>query len=84
MIAQAGVATAPVTAAVECLVGVGLLYVAARFDRRSVVRLLPAGLLNYRQPIGAGLLMVLALSMSSTGFWLYGPLILKIRLAQTR
>jgi MFS family permease len=79
LIAYAGVATAPATAAVECLVGVALLYVAARFDRRSAVRLLPLDFLNYRRPVGAGLLMVLALSMSATGFWLYGPLILKIQ-----
>jgi MFS family permease len=78
MIALAGIATGPATAAVECLVGVALLYCAARFDRRSAARLLPAELLNYRHPVGAGLLMLLALSMSTTGFWLYGPLILKI------
>jgi MFS family permease len=78
MIAHAGVANGAATAAIECLVGVVLLYVAARVDRRSSVRLLPAELLNYRHPIGAGILMVLALSMSTTGFWLYGPLILKI------
>jgi MFS family permease len=78
IIASAGVATGTATAVVECLIGVALLYVAARFDRRSAVRLLPLDFLNYRGPVGAGLLMVLALSMSTTGFWLYGPLILKI------
>jgi MFS family permease len=78
IIAQAGVAVSPATAAIECLLGGVLLYVAARFDRRSRVRLLPVDLLHYGHPVGAGLLMVLALSMSTTGFWLYGPLILKI------
>ena len=39
---------------------------------------MPVELLEYRHPVGAGLLMVLALSMSTTGFWLYGPLLLKI------
>jgi MFS family permease len=79
MIAFAGIATRPVTAAVECLVGVALLFLAGRIDRRSPVRLLPSDLLNYRRPVGAGLLMVFALSVSTTGFWLYGPLILKIQ-----
>jgi MFS family permease len=78
MIAHAGVAAGAATATTECLAGVVLLYVAARFDRRSGNRLLPVELLNYRHPVGAGLLMVLALSMSTTGFWLYGPLLLKI------
>jgi MFS family permease len=78
MIAHAGIAASPATAAIECLGGVVLLYVAARFDGRSSNRLLPLELLNHRHPVGAGLLMVLALSMSTTGFWLYGPLLLKI------
>lgn len=78
IIAYAGVATGAATSTIECLVGVALLYVAARFDRRSAVRLLPLHFLNFRQPLGAGLWMVFALSMSTTGFWLYGPLILKI------
>jgi MFS family permease len=78
MIAHAGIAAGPATATIECLAGVVLLYVAARFDGRSSDRLLPVELLKYRHPVGAGLLMVLALSMSTTGFWLYGPLLLKI------
>jgi MFS family permease len=78
MIAHAGIAAGPATATIECVIGVVLLYVAARFDKRSAIRLLPVELLNYRHPIGAGLLMVFLLSMSTTGFWLYGPLILKI------
>lgn len=78
LIAQAGVATGIASAGIECMVGVVLLYVAARFNRGLAMRLLPVNLLNYRHPVGSGLLMVLALSMSTTGFWLYGPLILKI------
>jgi hypothetical protein len=45
-----------------------------------VERLLPAQLLNLRHPVGAGLLMVFALSVAATGFWAYGPLLLKILL----
>jgi MFS family permease len=61
-----------------CLLGTGLLYLAARLDRLSQVRLLPAQLLELRHPVGAGLMMVFALSVATTGFWAYGPLIVKI------
>ena len=63
---------------VGSLIGAGLLWLAARRDRRSAVRLLPVQLLDWRHPVGAGLLMVFALSVATTGFWAYGPLILKI------
>jgi MFS family permease len=78
MIAHAGIEAGSAAATIECLAGVVLLYVAARFDGRSHSRLLPVEVLKYQHPIGAGLLMVLALSVSTTGFWLYGPLLLKI------
>jgi MFS family permease len=78
MIAHAGVVALPAAAALECLTALLLLYAAARYDRGSAVRLLPVNLLDFRHPVGAGLLMVFALSMSTTGFWLYGPLVLKI------
>jgi MFS family permease len=78
MIARAGIVAGVATATIECLAGVVLLYVAARFDARSPDRLLPLQFLKYGHPVGSGLLMVLALSMSTTGFWLYGPLLLKI------
>jgi MFS family permease len=61
-----------------CLAGLGLLYLAARLDRRSPVRMLPVQSLDLRHPVGAGLMMVFALSVATTGFWAYGPLILKI------
>jgi MFS family permease len=61
-----------------CLLGTSLLYLAARLDRLSQVRLLPAQLLELRHPVGAGLMMVFALSVATTGFWAYGPLIVKI------
>lgn len=63
---------------VGCLLGIALLYLAARLDRRSPVRLLPSQLLDPSHPIGAALLMVFALSVATTGFWAYGPLIVKI------
>ena len=61
-----------------CLIGAALLYWAARLDRRAAVRLLPAQLLDVRHPVGAGLMMVFALAVATTGFWAYGPLLLKI------
>lgn len=63
---------------VGCLIGIALLYLAARLDRRSPVRLLPSQLLEPSHPVGAALLMVFALSVATTGFWAYGPLIVKI------
>jgi hypothetical protein len=35
-------------------------------------------MLHLREPLGAGLLMVFTLSVGTTGFWAYGPLILKV------
>ena len=78
LIAHAGIAASVATATIECLVGVSLMYVAARLDGRSPNGLLPLQFLQFEHPVGAGLLMVFALSMSTTGFWLYGPLLLKI------
>jgi MFS family permease len=78
IIGQAGVANRPVWSSIGFLVGASLLYTAARIDRVSQARLLPVQLLNIRHPLGAGLLMVFALSMATTGFWVYGPLVLKV------
>jgi len=66
------------TSIIGILLGTVLLYVAARIDRRGPVRLLPVQLLDTRHPVGAGLMMVFALATATTGFWAYGPLILKI------
>jgi MFS family permease len=78
MIALGGIARSPGSAALACVFGISLLYVAARVDRRALVRLLPGEILNPGNAVGIGLLMVLALTSATTGFWLYGPLILKI------
>jgi hypothetical protein len=77
LIAFAGVARSTTLAVAEGLAGVGLLATAARMDRRSQTRMLPIQTLDLRHPVGAGLLTVFALSMAKTGFWAYGPLILK-------
>lgn len=78
VIAQSGVTGQSSVGILGCLSGAALLYAAARLDRRASERLLPAQLLHVREPIGAGLLMVFALSIGTTGFWVYGPLILQI------
>jgi MFS family permease len=78
VIAQAGAAHGRTELIIGCLLGASLLYLAARMDQRSRSGLLPGQLLNFRHPLGAGLLMVFALSMATTGFWAYGPLLLKI------
>jgi MFS family permease len=81
VIAQSGVTGSSMLAALGCVSGALLLYVAARLDRRASARLLPRQLLDIRAPIGAGLLMIFALSVATTGFWAYGPLILKVLFA---
>jgi MFS family permease len=78
LIAQSSVAGAIPLSALGCVLGVMLLYCAVRLDRRASSRLFPSPLLDFRHPVGAGLLMVFTLSIATTGFWAYGPLILKI------
>jgi MFS family permease len=78
MIAKAGVAAQLAASGMECLAGIGLLYAAVRLDQRIRSNLFPTRTLDVRHPIGAGLLMVFALSVATTSFWAYGPLILKI------
>ena len=77
-IAESSLATSIAISVLGCTLGAALLYLAARLDRRSHSRLFPVQLLDFRHPVGAGLLMVFALSVATTGFWAYGPLILKI------
>jgi MFS family permease len=82
IIAEAGAASGlqggVAASIIGCVAGTALLYLAARLDRRALVRLLPAQLLDVAHPIGAGLVMVFTLAMSTVGFWTYGPLILKL------
>ncbi len=81
IIAQAGVIRGSTAAISGLLAGSALLYLAARIDRRGTNRLLPMQTLNIRQPLGAGLGMVFALSVGTTGFWAYGPLIVTLLFA---
>jgi len=78
LIAEAGALPHAVAGAALCALGLGLLGLAAHIDRQAVNRLLPAQLLDFQHPVGAGLMLVLAVSVATTGFWAYGPLLLKI------
>jgi MFS family permease len=78
LIAESSVAHRIAVSALGTVIGAALLYLAARLDRRAGSRLFPARVLDFSHPVGAGLLMVFALSAATTGFWAYGPLILKI------
>ena len=77
LVAQAGVTGGTVSALALGLVGLSLLLVAARLDRRAADRLLPGQLLDLHHPLGTGLLAVFALALGVTGFWAYGPLLLQ-------
>jgi MFS family permease len=77
-IAASGATGRPLLAIGGCLIGVALLYLAARMDRKSSNRLLPLALLRVNHPVGSGLLMLFAIAVATTGFWAYGPLVLKI------
>ncbi len=78
LIAEAGVAGPAPLALLDCAAGGALLYASALLDRKARVRLLPLEILDLRKPLGAGLAMIFALSVATTGFWAYGPLILKV------
>ena len=78
LIAAAGLLASPGLALLGCCAGTALLYGAAWLDRRAAQRLLPAQLLQLGHPLGAGLFMVFLLSLATTGFWTYGPLLLKV------
>ncbi len=73
-----GIPNRIVLAGAACVTGLLLAYAAARVDRRSTVPMLPRQTLQPAHPLGAGLLMVFTLSAATTGFWAYGPLILKL------
>jgi MFS family permease len=78
LIAESGVASGITLSLSGALLGVALLYWSVRLDRRSSSRMFPPQTLDFRHPVGAGLAMTFALSAATTGFWAYGPLILKV------
>jgi MFS family permease len=79
LIAEAGIVRETAISLIEGVAGVGLLYAALRLDQSAhSARLLPAGALSFDRPLGAGFVAVFALAVATTGFWAYGPLILKV------
>ena len=75
-IAEAGV-TPATPAVLLILLGMVLLSGAAYGDAKAPNPLLPRQFLDVSHPLGAGLLMIFMLSAATTGFWTYGPLILR-------
>jgi MFS family permease len=78
LIAQAGLVRSGIWAVVLAAVGLVAMGGAGLLDRRAVSRLLPVQAMDLRHPVGTGLFTVFALSVATTGFWAYGPLLLKI------
>ena len=76
-IAQAGVTGGAGAALALAAAGLALLLLAARLDRGAAERMLPLQTLAVGRPLGAGMLAVFALSVGTTGFWAYGPLLLE-------
>jgi MFS family permease len=77
-IAMAGVAPGDLLAAGLGVLGLALLWLAARLDAGAATRLMPRELLRLRHPVGAGLLMIVALAVGSSSFTSYGPLLLEV------
>ncbi|HLI10524.1 MAG TPA: MFS transporter [Alphaproteobacteria bacterium] len=77
-VAEAGLSRRLGVSVAEGLAGLGLLWLAAWLDRGSDCPMLPRETLNLRHPVGLGLFAVFALATSATGFWAYGPLILRV------
>ena len=75
LIAAAGVVGGLVMAVALAIAGGSLLLGAVQADGRGSPRLMPSALARPGSPIGAGLLMVLALATGATAFASYGPLL---------
>jgi hypothetical protein len=76
-ILAAGVQADSVRALGCAALGLALLAAALRLERRPGPRLLPPRPLDLRRPWGAGYVMVLALSIATISFTVYGPLIME-------
>ncbi len=77
-IATAGVAPGDALPAALGALGLGLLWLAARLDAQARARLMPRELLRVTHPVGAGLLMIVAMAVGSSSFTSYGPLLLEV------
>ncbi|OYX41907.1 MAG: hypothetical protein B7Z02_13525 [Rhodobacterales bacterium 32-67-9] len=78
-VAYAGIAATPALMALSLGAGLAALALFARRDARSGAdRLWPRGALDPRTPVGAGLVMVLAMNVGTMGLATYGPLLLDL------
>ena len=76
-VAAAGVGATPLVSAPLVAAGLGIFVAFLRADdRREADRLLPRRALDPRDPLGAGLLMVLLVSAATVPLVIYGPLML--------
>ncbi|MBE7185646.1 MAG: MFS transporter [Methylobacterium mesophilicum] len=77
MIAAAGVVQGISGALVLFVLGVAGLVLFFRLDARNArARLFPSALFDWRRPLGAGMIMVGALSVATCSFFIYGPILL--------
>ena len=72
----AGVQAAPLAALLLAMLGLGLLAAALRLERRRN-QLFPPRPLDLRRPWGPGYVMILALSVATVPFTVYGPLLME-------
>lgn len=76
-VAYGGIAATALVTALSLGAGLAALALFARRDARSGAdRLWPKGALDPRTPVGAGLVMVLAMNVGTMGLATYGPLLL--------
>lgn len=78
LISWAGTLGGLLAACAAAVAGAAVLWVAAFVDGRSASPLMPRAVVRPWRPAGAGLLMVLGLSLGTCAFWTYGPLILQV------
>ncbi len=78
----AGIQAAPLSALLLVALGLGLLALALALERRRN-QLFPPRPLDLRRPWGAGFVMVLALSIATVPFTVYGPLLMALLFGAT-
>lgn len=76
-VAVAGVEASVPRALAAAFLGIALLAAFVHVDQRSRGRLLPQNAFDLRRPQGAGIAMILTLSMATIPFTVYGPLLME-------
>lgn len=79
LVAAAGAEARLASSSLLCLGGLALLWLFLRLDGADPrVRMFPSQPFDPRRPLGAGLVMVFALSLASMSFLVYGPFLLDV------